>query len=283
VIDQYLEDLRRELAAVGIGGGLRRRILAESEDHLRADPNGVERFGSPSVVANAFASELGAHASRRAAVGAFAALGVAGVVYAIAFVGASFAHQAPVDVWPIAAALAFAVVIFAPQVAFVAGSLALVRSLRRCERVLPSEELRVINRRTGLALVAGLATMAALGLIAFELRNVTDGWWVAFTLAGSATAGTLLVLAAVPTAGAARLHPRVAAEAGDVFDDLGLGRYREDPWRFARRVALGVGLVVWLAGIVQGDPIDGAIRGFAEALACLGGFAVLGRFLALRR
>src|SRR6266487_4322268 len=86
VIDQYLEDLRRELAAVGIGGGLRRRILAESEDHLRTDPNGVEQFGSPSVVANAFASELGAHASRRAAVGAFAALGVAGVVYAIAFV-----------------------------------------------------------------------------------------------------------------------------------------------------------------------------------------------------
>ena len=283
MIEEYLRELSRELASVGIRGGLRRRILAESEDHLRSDAEGAERFGAPGVVANAFASELGARASRRAAVGAFVALGVAGAVYAVSFVGASFAHQPPADEWPLAAALAFAAVIFAPQVAFVAGSLAFVRSLRRRERVLPSEELRVINRRTGLALLAGLATMAALALIAFELRNAADGWWVAFTLVGSAAAAILLALAAVPTSGAARLRPRVAGEAGDVFDDLGLERYRDEPWRFARRVALGVGVAVWLAGIVQGDPIDGAIQGCAEALACLGGFAVLGRFLGLRR
>ena len=106
-----------------------------------------------------------------------------------------------------AAALAFAVVVFAPQVAFVSGSFALVRSLRRRERVLPSTELIVINRRTALALLAGLATTGSLWLVAFELRDVADGWWVAFTLAGSATASVLLVLAAVPTTGAARLRP----------------------------------------------------------------------------
>jgi hypothetical protein len=283
VIEEYLKELRHELAAVGIPGGLRRRIVAESEDHLRSDPSGLERFGSPSEVANAFAGELGARSARRAAIGAFAALGVAGAVYAVSFAGASFAHQPPPDTWPLAASLAFAVVIFAPQVAFVAGSLALVRSLRLRDRVLPSDELRVINRRTALALVAGLTTMAALGLIAFVLRDAADRWWVAFTLAGSASAVTLLLLAAVPTRGAARLRPRIAGEAADVFDDLGLGRYRDDPWRFARWVAVGVGLAVWLAGMVQGDPIDGAIRGLAEALACLGGFAVLGRFLGLRR
>jgi hypothetical protein len=283
VIEEYVRELSRELASVGIRGRLRKRILAESEDHLRSDPEGAERFGSPGVVANAFASELGARASRRAAVGAFVALGVAGAVYAVSFVGASFAHLPPADEWPLAVALAFGVVIFAPQVAFVAGSLAFVRSLRRRERVLPSEELRVINRRTGLALLTGLATMTALALIAFELRNAADGWWVACTLVGSIGAAILLVLAAVPATGAARLRPRVAGEAGDVFDDLGLEGYRDDPWRFARWVALGVGAAVWLAGIVQGDPIDGAIRGCAEALACLGGFAVLGRFLGLRR
>ena len=284
MIERYLRELSRELAVVGIRGRLRSRILAESEDHLRSDPQGAERFGSPSVVANSFASELGARAARRAAIGAFVALGFAGAVYAVSFVGASFAHQPPPDEWPLAAALAFAVVIFAPQVAFVTGSLAFARSLRRRERVLPTAELRVINRRTGLALSAGLATMASLALIAFELRDLADGWWVAFTLVGSAAGAILLVLAAVPTTGAARLRPRVAGEAGDVFDDLGrLGRYRRDPWRFARRVALGVGLAVWLAGIVQGDPIDGAIQGLAEALACLGGFAAFGRFLGLRR
>jgi MFS family permease len=283
MIEDYLAELDRELASVGIRRRVRARILAESEDHLRSDPERLDRFGGARALANSFASELGARASRRAAVGAFAALGVAGAVFAVSFVGASFAHVPPSDAWPLLAALVFPAIIVAPQVAFVAGSLALLRTLRRRERVLPSAELSVINRRTGLALLAGLVTMAAVAIFALELRNVADGWWVLITLMGSAAAGLLIVLAAIPTAGAARLRPSVAGEAGDVFDDLGLAGYRDDPWRFARWVALGVGLAVWIAGVVQGDPIDGALQGFAEALACLGGFAVLGRFLGLRR
>ena len=47
MIEQVLAELERELAAVGIGGRLRRRILAESEDHLRSDSEAVGRFGSP--------------------------------------------------------------------------------------------------------------------------------------------------------------------------------------------------------------------------------------------
>ena len=112
------------------------------------------------------------------------------------------------------AALAFAAVIVAPQVSFVAGSLALVRVLRRREPVLPSAELTVINRRTGVALVFGLVTMVALELLAFELRNDSAGWWVALTLAGAAVATPLLVLAALPAAVAARLRPRVAGASG---------------------------------------------------------------------
>jgi hypothetical protein len=283
VIERYLGELARELGTVGIRGRLRRRILAESKDHLRSGANGVERFGAPAEVANAFAAELGARAARRSALGAFAALGVAGAVYAVSFVGAAFAHRSPPDTWPGAAFPAFALVIIAPQVAFVAGALALVRSIRRRGSVLPTAELRVINRRTGVALLAGFATMAALALLAFELRSLADGWWVDFTLVGAGAASVLIALAAIPATGAARLRPRIAGEAGDVFDDIGLGGYRDDPWRFARRVAVGVGCVVWLTGIVQGDPLDGAVRGLAEALACLAGFFALGRFLGLRR
>jgi hypothetical protein len=51
VIDRLLAELERELAAVGIGGRLRRRLLTESEDHLRCDPEAVQRFGSPRRVA----------------------------------------------------------------------------------------------------------------------------------------------------------------------------------------------------------------------------------------
>src|SRR6266545_5192391 len=160
-------------------------------------------------------------------------------------------------------------------------SLALVRTLRRRETVLPTAELTVINRRTAVALLSGLATMGALALFGFELRGELPGRWVTFVLAGAAAASGLLLLACVPAIGAAFLRPHIAGDAGDVFDDLGFGR--TNPWRFARRVSLAVGLAVWAAGVVQGDPLDGAIRGFAEALACLGGFAVFGRFLALRR
>jgi hypothetical protein len=277
MIEDYLRELGRELRAVGIRGSLRCRILGEAIDHLSSDPDAPRRFGTASEVANAFAAELGARRSRRAAVSAFLALGLAGAVYAVAWVGAR--PPAP-DTWPLVAVLAFPAVIVAPQVAFVAGVLALVRSLRRREPVLPSAELTVINRRTSVALASGLVTMGALALLAFALRDDMPGWWVASTLAGSAVASALLVLAAIPVAGATRLHPKVAGRAGDVFDDLGFGR--TDPWRFARRVALAAGLAVWLVAAVQGDPLDGAIQGTAEALACLGGFAVFSRFLGLR-
>lgn len=275
----YLDQLSGELERVGIRGRLRRRILAESEDHLRGDPDALARFGSPAELANTFAAELGTRASRRAAVGAFAALAFAGAVFALSFVSAAFAGQPAPDTWPLSAQLALPLLIVAPQVSFVAGCLAVLRVVRRRETVLPSEELRVINRRTGVALLFGLVTMAALAVIALELRNEVAGWWVALTLAGTAIATPLLLIAALPTASAARLQPRIAGSAGDLFDDLG---FRTDPWRFAAVVALGLGLVVFLVAAAQGDPFDGALNGAAEALACLGGFAVFGRYLSLR-
>ena len=279
MIEAYLNELGSELGNVGVRGRLRRRILAESEDHLRSDPDAVERFGAPAELANAFAAELGARTSRRAAVGAFLALGAAGAVYALSFVGAALAGQSAPDTWPVLAQLALPVAIVAPQVAFVAGSLALVRALRRREKTLPSAELSVLNRRTGLALLSGLVTMVALALIAFELRHDVASWWVALTLSGTAVAGLLLVLAAGAALGATRYRPAIAGPAGDLFDDLG---FRADPWRCARRVAVRLGLVVFLVAAIQGDPFDGALNGAAETLACLAGFAALGRYLGLR-
>jgi hypothetical protein len=214
LIEEYLDELSRELGQVGIRGRLRRRILAESEDHLRTGPGALERFGAPAELANTFAAELGARASRRAAVGAFIALGAAGIVYALSFVGAAFAGQPAPDTWPVLAQLALPVMIVAPQVSFVAGSLALLRVLRRREAVLPSAELAVLNRRTGVALLFGLVTMAALALVAFELRNDAAGWWVALTLAGTALATVLIILAALPALSAVKLQPKISGSPG---------------------------------------------------------------------
>ena len=94
---------------------------------------------------------------------------------------------------------------------------------------------------------------------------------------------TVLAAATVPLLAAVRVRPQLAGSAGDVFDDFGLERLRTDPWRFACRVALAAGAAVWLGGILQGDPIDGLLRGVFESAACLAGFAALGRYLGLRR
>jgi len=280
----YLEELSRELAAHGIGGRTRRRILLEANDHLRSDAAAQERFGSAREVANSFAAELGAQASRRAAVSAFAALGVAGAVYAGSFVSLGFAGPPSETLAPALGALAFAVIIVAPQVAFVAGVLALARALRgRHARTIPTRELIVIRRRTGVALLFGLLTMGALSLYAYEFRSVLPGWWLTLTYTSTAGASVLLALAATPALAASRVRPQVAGDAGDVLADVGVARFGDDPWRFARLIAVAVGLLVWLAAAVRGDPFDGLIQGVFEGLACFGGFAVFGRYLGLRR
>ena len=53
--------------------------------------------------------------------------------------------------------------------------------------------------------------------------------------------------------------------------------------RLAGSVALGMGIVVFLAAALQGDPFDGAVNGDEEAIACLAGFAAFSRYLGLRR
>ena len=280
----YLEELSRELIAHGITGRMRRRVLLEADDHLRSDPDAQQRFGSAREVANAFAGELGAQASRRAAVSAFAALGVAGAVYAASFVSLAFAGTPSETLDPALGALAFAMIIVAPQISFVAGVLALARALRRRHaRTIPTRELIVIRRRTGVALLFGLLTMGALSLYAYEFRTVLPGWWLTLTYTSTAGASVLLALAGAPALAASRVRPQIAGDAGDVLSDVGALRVGDDPWRFARLVAFAVGSLVWLAGLVQGDPIDGFIRGVFEGLACFGGFAALGRYLGLRR
>jgi hypothetical protein len=72
----------------------------------------------------------------------------------------------------------------------------------------------------------------------------------------------------------------------DLFDDLGglvPPALRGRPWRFALAVAGALAVAIALAGVVQSDPFDGLARGLADGAACLAGFAVLGRYLGLRR
>jgi hypothetical protein len=279
-----IDELSRELAAVGIRGRLRARILAEAAEHLR-DTGSPRTFGDPRALAGAFAAELGTHGALAAAQRAFAALAVAGAVYAAAFVslGAAAGGASLAASTSTLGDFASAVIVIAPQLALAAGLLAIPRAFRRRrEPVLPSAELVVLNRRTAAGLACGVAAMAGFVLYAAATAGLA-GWWTTFVYAGCGGSILVLAVASAPLAATARLRPQVAGDAGDLFDDLPLERFRGRPWKVAALLGLVLFVVASAAGAAQGDPFDGMLRGVLEAAACLAGFGVLGRFLGIRR
>jgi hypothetical protein len=280
----YQDELRGELTAVGITGGARRRIVAEIADHLAC--NAEADLGAPRALARQFADEVGTVRARRAAAVSFVALAFAGLLFAAAFFASPHhAFGAAPRGAPLLGRLATGLALLAPQVAFVAGVLAALRALRRRRaKVLPAAEAAVIVRRAALGLGAGIAAMVGLGLIALEYRAYLPGWWVTLGEA-SALAGLLALAAAAPSLLAAlRVRPIAAGSPGDLFDDLGAwapGPLRGHPWWFAILAAGLVAVAITLAGVAGSDAFDGALRGIADGLACLFGFATLGRFLGL--
>jgi hypothetical protein len=285
VSDRYLRELAVELGAVGIRGSRRRRILAEAADHLResGDP---ARFGEPSLIAARFADELATTGARRAAVLSFFALAPAGVAYALLLglnrpgPDITSAKTLPLG---IAAALMIAL---APQISLAAGLLAITLVWRlRAATVAPAAEIRLLHRRAAVALGAGAAALAAMAAYAGEYSRGLPGWWT--TLAFAAT-GTAIVPVAAATAALgrnARLRAQAAGQAGDVFDDLAPLldrvplRLRGRPWLFCV-VFAATGAAALFAG---GGLDEGPRNAVAEFVAVCAGFAVLGRFLGLRR
>lgn len=173
----YERELGRELAVVGISGRLRARILDEFADHLACDP-GAD-LGEPRELACQFADQLGSARAMTAAVGSFAALVVAGLVFAVAFAfSGSGAFGAVPGGAPAIGRIATGVGLLAPQLSFVAGILAALRWLRRRgTATLPAAEARVIVRRAAVAVLAGIASMASLGTLAIVYRHHASATW----------------------------------------------------------------------------------------------------------
>jgi hypothetical protein len=280
----YIEQLSGELWRVGIRGRLRARIVAEIADHLTCDP-GAE-LGPASELAHQFADELGTSLARRAAFVSFAALSFAGAMFAAAFLSNPGLLRTATDTARAFSDLAAALLVLAPQVALVAGSLAAIRALRRRgAAVLPRPEAGILVRRAATGLLAGLTSVGAFALMAAIVGDRAPGWWPTLTF-GLSGAGALALCGAAPILlAAARLRPVAAGTAGDLSADLGPvlpNSLRDKPWSFALLVAGAVALVIAIAGVLQADPFDGALRGIADGSACLLGFALLGRYLGLR-
>ncbi|MGH2892875.1 MAG: hypothetical protein ACRDPM_06350 [Solirubrobacteraceae bacterium] len=278
--------LGHKLSAVGIRGRLRGRILAEYADHLACDPDA--QLGEPGALAGQFADEVGSTRARRAAVIGFAALALAGILFALAFVTADSAFGAAPKGGPVIGRIATGFALLFPQVSFVAGTLAVLRWVqRRGSGVLPAAEATVIVRRAAVGVLSGILTMISLGTIAVAYHRFLSGAWATFAIVVAAI-GTAGLLASLPSIWeAARLRPVATGEPGDVFDDLGdfvmlvPPPLRGRPWRFAAVVSVAVAVAITLVAVPAQDVLDGAARGILDALLCMAGFATLGRYLGL--
>ncbi|MBV8302171.1 MAG: hypothetical protein JOY68_09650 [Candidatus Dormibacteraeota bacterium] len=294
-----IDDLDRRLAAAGIPAGRRRRIVAEFRDHQLCDPEAA--LGDPGDLARRFADELGTHEARSGAVLGFSVLAFSGLVYAAALApvvtvirpgsGGVASH---LDVASWASAALAVVLVLAPQVSFVAGILAILRVVRHRDRAaIPAAETRLVIRRGSVAAAAGMLTMAALAasmLLPGGLSPLRSGaspgdTGHALIAAGASLGVAALALVLVRLRVALRIQGALAGGSGWLGDDLAgivplAGRL--EGWQFAFLTATGAGLLVWVAGLLASDGVDGAMRGGAEAAACLVGYAVLGGYLGLR-
>ncbi|MGH2863551.1 MAG: hypothetical protein ACRDLT_18905 [Solirubrobacteraceae bacterium] len=283
----YLNALASELAAVGIPPARRRRILTEFEDHLHEDPSA--ELGAPGELAKQFADELGTRLARAAAFRAFAALAFAGISLCAMLLAVgrmrgltmSSTNQTPTPGW---AAPVLMLAVLAGQIALAAGGTALVRACwLRNRPVINAREATVLARRSAVGVAAGAVALLALPTLALAFpRQAGVAWttiaWVVFGL------GLCALAAAVPTLLAGlRLRPHVDGKAGDVIDDLGpFAPAGLTPVRLAWLLAVAIVIALGALGLVTDDPYDGLARGVADAIACMTGFMVLGRYLGLR-
>lgn len=270
----WLDELERELRRARIPASRRRRILAELADHLACDPAAEERLGEPAALARQFADQIGTALARRAAFAAFLALVPLGALFVALFALAAV-YTTNVE------AGATVLLVVGVQLAFVGGTLALVRAWRLQRAVvIAAAEGRVLRRRAGLGLAGGALTLAVLAGLAsgryggVQLSHPGFAWTTVGVGAACLAAGALVLTRAV------RLRPVADGAPADLSFDLGLD---VDPWRLACWIAGGIAVCIVLAGVAQSDPIDGLVRAIGDGLLCLAGFAALGRPLGLRR
>jgi hypothetical protein len=284
VTERYLQELSTELGAVGIRGSRRRRILAETADHLRqsGDP---ATFGEPRLIAARFADELATNGARRTALFSFFALAPAGIGYALLLgLNRSGPDITSAKTLPLGMAAAL-VIALAPQISLAAALLAIALAWRfRATPVAPAAAISRLHRRAAVALGAGAATLAGVAVYAVEYSRGLPEWWTTLAFAVIATAIVPVAVAAAALGRTARLRAQAEGTAGDVFDDLGplLDRVplqlRGRPWRFCLLFATAVAVAAFVGGGLD----EGPRNAVAEFAAIFAGFAMLGRFLGLR-
>jgi hypothetical protein len=284
----WLDDLEAELETVGLTARDRRAIVLELADHLACEPSSEPRLGDPRTLARQFADERATQAARGSAREVFAAL----VLAAIALL-ASQLSTGPAGGYPgfdqghslLLAIPALTGMVLGPQVALVAGSLALWRALRqRRQPMLPGAAVALLRRRAWVGLGGGLATTLSLELYVIDFTGILPAWWLALVGATAAVATVALLAVAARLRRAAALVVTTSGPAGDLFDDLPpLRTLRGHPWRLCAIVAGGVAVAMTVVGWQAEQSLaEGLQRGIVEGLAATAGFVLLGRAIGAR-
>jgi hypothetical protein len=257
--------LREELARVGIRGRQARRIEAELADHLACNPEA--QLGSPKLIAERFAAELRVPRTRRATFTGFAALAVTALLLAVPQRGMSAAGGFPdlAGTRGTVSSLAGLLIVLAGQVAFVAGVLAVSRFL------FSRDESLLVQRRTGVALVAGALVLAGEVAQAVAVRPALPVWWFALALATVAVSGVGLGRASFDLRGAAAITPPQ------------LTQQRAFPLALVVAIGGGVTLLMGVgSAFVESSAVEGLTRAAIEGGAFVICFAALGRYLGIR-
>jgi hypothetical protein len=289
----WLREFEQELTRRRIRPAVRERLLAEFADHIACEEGAstrieLTRLGAAREIAAQYAEELASDDARRGALVAFAALACAALALVVqqltlARIGyPGFDHGYST---PLALISLFALVV-GSQVALVCGTLAAWRALRRRrEAVLAAAEIALMQRRSRLALAAGLATTAGLGLYVINFLGVLPTWWLA--LSGTLALGALVALLTAwgTVARGAATVALTPGPPGDIYDDIPpLRALREHPlalWALATAVVGGaVTAFTWHA---EHSLAEGLQRGGFEVVALSVGFALLGRAIGARR
>jgi hypothetical protein len=135
--------------------------------------------------------------------------------------------------------------------------------------VIPAAESRVIARRVALGIAGGALTIVSLAISTHTVLS-----WVTVAV------GAVTLAAAAMSLRAARLRPTADGAAGDLAFDVGV---RVPSTRLALWIVGVVVLCIAAAGVVQSDPIDGAVRAFGDGGLCFVTYLLAGRFFGLRR
>ncbi len=285
----WVQRLSIELIARGVPRRERARIVLELEDHIACEPDCEERLGDPRELAAGFAEELATSRARLTAFRAFWTLALAAVALALSQLAIGHAGGYPGFTSGLSLVLfvpALLGLFVAPQVALVAGSLAALRAVRRRRaRSLPAAEIELIERRTRVALLAGLGTVAGLGCYVLDFVLVLPGWYLLLIGGSAAVAGAALLSAMGGLREAAAIVSHNPGSAGDVYDDVPVpGRrwLRRHPWWLGVIGSVGLAMIATLGQAhAERSLSEGLQRGTLEGLIVLIGYALLGSAIGL--